>query len=219
MPRHIACLTFDFDAYINVKAGFNPASLQGGNHGHFTSRRSRRRRCARGNGRKRQGDGAILRVQAEPALSGALARNSRSELPEIPHLQQHGGADRQRHALGGRARLFSRWRISVVERHSQQPDHEVRRKGRQRLGVPQPFEFRQRQHPRPAGTPRHLRALGDAAHHAHREGRQDHRARRQFRGQASQRAERHRGEVGRHGLVQRSAIRHPRRLGRVQGDT
>ena len=56
------------------------------------------------------------------------------------------------------------------------------REGRQLHRLPQPGELRQRQHPRPPGPPDHLRALGDASHHPHREGRQDHGARRRFDG-------------------------------------
>ena len=80
---------------------------------------------------------------------------------------------------------------------------------RQRL--PQALEQRQRQHPRPPGPARHLRAR-HAPRHAHRIRRHHHRAGRQVRRQAAQLAERRRGEVRRLDLVHRSAVRHPRQL-------
>ena len=80
-----------------------------------------------------------------------------------------------------------------------------------------PCQLRQRQRARPPGPPRHLRAFGDPTHHAHREGRQDHGAGRQIRGQAAERAERHRGQVRRFDLVHRSVVRHQRRVGGQEG--
>ena len=77
--------------------------------------------------------------------------------------------------------------------------------------VPQAVEQRQRQHARPPGPARHLRAR-HAPRHAHRVRRHHHRADRQVRRQAAQLAQRHRGEVRRLDLVHRSAVRHPRQL-------
>ena len=105
---------------------------------------------------------------------------------------------RHRHALGRRAGVFPRRRLFAVLRHPQQPHHEVRREDQPDQRVPRQRQLCQRQRPRPPGPARHLRAFGHPPHHAHREGRQDHGAGRQVRGQAAERAERHRGQVRRH---------------------
>ena len=124
-------------------------------------------------------------------------------------------AGRDRHALGRGAGLLPRGRLPAGQRHPEQPDHEIQREGRQLHRLPQPGQLRQRQHPRPPGPARHLRALGHAAHHPDREGRQGHGPGRQLRGQAAERAERHRRQVGRQHLVHRPDLRHQRRVGRL----
>ena len=78
------------------------------------------------------------------------------------------------------------------------------------------FEFLQRQHARPAGPPRHLRTSRPSGD-PHRIRRDHHRPRRQLRGQAPQFAQRRGREVGRHGLVHRSDLRHQRRIRGRQG--
>ena len=76
---------------------------------------------------------------------------------------------------------------------------------RQRL--PQAIEERERQHARPPGPARHLRAQR-APRHAHRIRRQHHGAGRQARRQAAQLAERRGREIRRLDVVHRSAVRH-----------
>ena len=83
--------------------------------------------------------------------------------------------------------------------------------------VPQPLQLCQWQRTGSPGTARYLRAFGHPPHHANREGRQGHRARRQVRRQAAQCAERHRRQVRRQHLVHRSAVRHQWRVGRQEG--
>ncbi len=184
----------------------------------YTTQHACRRRGHRGLGasfaRRRR---PVISVLAEPALPRSGGADPRSELYQVSDLLQHRRAGRHRHALGRRAGLFPRGRLSPVLRHPQQPDHEVRREDRPDHGVPQPVQLCQRQCARPPGTPRHLRAFGDPPHHPHREGRQGHGAGRQVRGQAAECAERHRGEVRRQHLVHRSAVRHQRRVGRQEG--
>ena len=48
--------------------------------------------------------------------------------------------------------------LPAVERHPQQPHHALGRGDRPRQRLPQAVEQRQRQHPRPPGPARHLRA-------------------------------------------------------------
>ena len=71
-----------------------------------------------------------------------------------------GKVERLATAFAGakRVRSGSATAISAVERHSQQPDHEMGEEDRRGQRVPQALELRQRQHPRPPGPPGHLRA-------------------------------------------------------------
>ena len=133
-------------------------------------------------------------------------QSPRPELHQVPDLQQHVGTARDGHALGRRSGVLPRGRLSAVQRYPEQPDHEIQREGRQLHRLSPALQLRQRQHARPPGPSRHLRTLGHAARDAHREGRQDHGPGRQLRGQAAQRAQRHRREVGRHDLVHRSTF-------------
>ena len=71
----------------------------------------------------------------------------------------------------------------------------------------QPAGLHQRQHRRPRGTARHLRAR-QPARHPHRARRAHHRRRRPLRGQALQQPERRGGEIGRLDLVHRPGLRH-----------
>ncbi len=118
--------------------------------------------------------------------------------------------------LGRGPGVVRRRALSAVERHPEQPHPAVGRGDRRRQRLPQALELRQRQHARPPGTPRDLRARRPARH-AHRVRRHDHRADRSLRGQAPELAERHRGEVRRLDLVHRPALRHPRLLRGRQG--
>ena len=77
------------------------------------------------------------------------------------------------------------------------------------LRLPQAVELRQRQHARPPGPARHLRARRPPRH-AHRVRRRHHRAHGPLAGQAAQLAQRRRREVRRLDLVHRSAVRHRR---------
>ena len=113
-----------------------------------------------------------------------------------------------------RAGLVRRRPLPAVERHPEQPHPALGRGDRRGQRLPQALEQRQRQHARPPGPARHLRARR-AARHAHRIRRHDHRADRPLRGQAAQLAERHRREVRRLDLVHRSAVRHPRQSTRA----
>ena len=79
--------------------------------------------------------------------------------------------------------------------------------------VPRRVQQQQRQHPRPPGPARDLRAP-DPPRDAHRAGRLDHRDRRQAQGQAPQFAERRGGEVRRQHLVHRPQLRHHDRVRR-----
>ena len=81
---------------------------------------------------------AIVPVHAEPALSRSGGADPRSVLREIPDLFLDRRAGLDRHALGRRAGLFPRGRLSAVLRHPQQPDHEVRREDQPDHRVPQP---------------------------------------------------------------------------------
>ena len=179
------------------------------------ARRGRRRCCHDASRAHRRR--AIIPIHAEPALSRSGRADSRPELRKIPDLFLDHRTGRHRHALGRGAGLLPRGRLSAVLRHPQQPHHEVRREDQPDHRLPRQCQLRQRQRARPSGPARHLRAFGHPPRHPHREGRQDHRACRQVRGQAAERAERHRGEIRRHHLVHRSLVRHQRRVGRQEG--
>ena len=107
--------------------------------------------------------------------------------------------------------------LPALERYPEQPHHALGRGDRPHQRLSQAVEQRERQHARPAGPARHLRAR-HAPHDTHRIRRRHHRARRQVRRQAAQFAERRGGEIRQLDLVHRSAIRHPRQLRRPHGD-
>ena len=157
------------------------------------------------------------RLGAERALSRSGDPDSRSRLCEISHRAGERGAARDRHALVRGAGLFRRRALPALERYSQQPHHALGRGDGTRQRVPHAVEQRQRQYARPPGPARHLRAR-QQARDAHRIRRHHHRADGQVRGQAAQFAERHRGQVRRFDLVQRSALRHPGQLRGPRGD-
>ena len=69
--------------------------------------------------------------------------------------------------------LVRRRPLPAVERHPEQPHHALGRGDRRGQRLPQAVEQRQRQHARPPGPARHLRAR-HAARHAHRVRRHDH---------------------------------------------
>jgi hypothetical protein len=128
-------------------------------------------------------------------------------LQQVPDRHRGGRAYRHRNALGRGAGLVRRRALSPVERHPEQRDHALGRSDGPRQRLPQAIRLFQRQHPRPAGPARHLRARGTAGD-AHRIRRRDHGVDRPLRGQAPQLAKRRGGEIRRLDLVHRSALRH-----------
>ena len=142
----------------------------------------------------------------------------RSARPALQRLHQRQLPARKApygHALGGRAGLLLRRGFPAMERHPQRPHAEMDA-GRRRYRVPQALQLRQWPHPRPGRAPGLLRARRPARD-PHGVGRLDHRAGRQLQGQAAQLAQRRGGEVRRHGVVHRSALRHSLRLRGPQG--
>src|SRR6267143_1920779 len=174
-----------------------------------------------GSGRRRAGGDAARRstncgsVAAEPALSGSGHQDRRPGLRALSPRAREGGENRLGHALERGAGVVRRRPLPFVERHPEQPHHEVGGGNRRGQRVPQALEQRQRQYARPPGKAPHLRAR-HAARDAHRARRRDQRDRRPLRRQAAQLAERHRMQVGRLDLVHRSAVRHPRQLRRTR---
>ena len=130
-------------------------------------------------------------MAAQPALSRSRREGARPELREVPDQSREGRAARDRLPLVRGAGLVRRRALPAVERHPEQPHHALGRGDGRRQRLPQAVAQRERQHPRPPGPARHLRARR-AARHAHRVRRRDHRHRRALRGQAPQLAERRR---------------------------
>ena len=150
-------------------------------------------------------------VAHERSLSRSRRRASRSELRQVSPRACQRRADRHGHALERGAGVVRRRPLPAVERHPQQPHHALAGGDGRGQRLPPALQQRQRQHPRPPGPARHLRAR-HAPGHAHRVRRHHHRHHRQVRRQAAQLAQRRRRQVRRLDLVHRSAVRHPRQL-------
>ncbi len=134
----------------------------------------------------------------------------------MPAEPREGRAARDGLPLVRRAGVVRRRPLPAVERHPERPHHALGRGDGCHERLPQALAQRERQHARPPGPPRHLRAR-HAPRDAHRIRRLDHGDRRALPGQAAQLAERRRVQVGRLDLVHRPAVRDPRLLRGPQG--
>ena len=159
------------------------------------------RRCGLGGG------------DADP-LSRAQHQGARPALSAICAGQRGDRAPRRRLPLYRGAGVVRRWPLPPVERHPERPDPEMGGGNRRDQRVSPPLALRQRQHPRPPGPPDHVRD-GCATADPHRIRRHDHGARRPLRGEAPDRPQRRRRQIGRVDLVQRQRRRHPRQLPRA----
>ena len=107
---------------------------------------------------------ALSRLAPGDLLSRSGHPCPRSALREILAEAFGGGAADHRPALGRRAGVVRRRALSAVQRHSEPAHPQVGRGDRRGQHLPQAVELRQRQHPRPAGTARHLRARRPPRH-------------------------------------------------------
>ena len=142
-------------------------------------------------------------AEREPPPSGALGRGPRAlpgprparpgpTLRAVPAVQRRRRADRDGLPLGGGPGVVRGPRLPALQRHPLEPRPPLGRPDGCRLGVPRAVGQRQRQHARPAGPARDVRAP-DPAGDAHRVRRVGHRAgRRATTGQAAQRSQRRR---------------------------
>ncbi len=118
---------------------------------------------------RRRARGAMA---TEPALPGSRSPDHRPELRPVPPQSCGDREDRARFSLERGTGVVRRRALPVVERHPQQPDHEVGGRNRRRKHFSPPFQFRQWQHARPPGPARHVRAWR-APRYAHRVRRHD----------------------------------------------
>ncbi len=114
--------------------------------------------CGRGDGGCRTHPHCFRRLGAEPALSRSRDPDARSELQQVSPRARRRGAAYVGHALVRGTGLFRRCALPAVERHSQQPPHALGRGHRPYQRLSPAVEQFQRQHPRPPGPARHLRA-------------------------------------------------------------
>ena len=188
-------------------------------HDHATQYACRRRCCCRIRAALPRRRCPVVSVHAEPALPRPGRADPRSGLCKIPDLFQHASNRLRPGCAGPKGRPISP--RAAICLFSDIPNNRIM-KFDEKTGQTSVFRdnanYANGNAQGSPGPPRHLRAFGDPPHHPHREGRQDHGARRQVRGQAAERAERHRGEVRRQHLVHRSAVRHQRRMGRQEGE-
>src|SRR5216684_3394598 len=128
-----------------------------GNHGlqatHHFDRRRRRSRDGR------NVTPIVCRVGAERALSGSGRAGSRSELRQVPPPAGGRRTARGRHALVRGAGVVRRRPLPAVERHPQQPHHEMGGGDRRCQRFSQAVQSCEREYPRPPGPARHCEHL------------------------------------------------------------
>ena len=186
MPDHVPKIAGDAGGraglrlHVRLHQGADPGRGRGGlTFGHST--RVPRRRC-RGDRHGRDGAARWARTGSRASAipippSRSSIRASRSTASTRPR----SSASAPGYRWCGGPGLVRRRPLSALERHPEQPHHEVGGGDGRGQRLPQAVEQRQRQHARPAGPARHLRARR-AARDAHRVRRHDHRDRRRFEG-------------------------------------